>query len=371
MVQKKSEITQQRRFAFKEVPDSVQWAAIIASVLGLIFVSPFFGVILFSALVAYIFNPLYLRVLRRTKRQSLAIGTAIVAATLSVLIPLTFVIGITVQQANTLVDTYNVQSGSLNSQRIDELINQGTDRFNKVVTSIPGGESLEVKKEDLVNGAKNAASKALNGFVNMALSASGAITGLITSTILALFLISSMLRYQRQLLDFVRKISPFHEQITNSYFDQAGAMTRAMVKGQLVIAIVQGLLSAVSLWMVGLDYFSFFLVLLTFLSFIPLGAGIVTIPIGIIYIATGNWPQGIFLIAWHLLVVTNIDNFLRPRLVPKNARLDQSLLLLSVFAGIPIFGPAGVIYGPVVMILLVATLRLYAEYNKDAEKPNI
>jgi predicted PurR-regulated permease PerM len=153
------------------------------------------------------------------------------------------------------------------------------------------------------------------------------------------------------------------------YLAQAGAMTKAMVKGQFVIAIAQGFASAFSLWVTGLDYFWFFFVLLTFLSFIPLGGGIVTLPLGVVLIATGHIWQGIFVILFHLLVVSNIDNLLRPRLVPKTVQLNSALTLLGVFSGLALFGAIGVIYGPVIMILLVTTFRMYADYNRRVAKP--
>jgi predicted PurR-regulated permease PerM len=85
---------------------------------------------------------------------------------------------------------------------------------------------------------------------------------------------------------------------------------------------------------------------------------------------------GIFVITWHLLVVTNIDNFLRPILVPREARLDSALMLLAVFAGITMFGFWGIIIGPVLMIVIVTTVSVYLLVYKgvplddpDADEP--
>lgn len=355
----------------KTVPKSVQIAALVALVVGGLFVSPYFGVILFSALVAYIFNPVYLEVLKRTKRASIAISATLVVATLCFVLPLALVIGITVSQANSLLDKYATEDGKLNSAQLEDVVTDGTSRVNQFVTGIPGGENFSIDKNDVVNSLKDAATSALNGFVDFIVSAGGAVSSFISGTILAIFLIASLLKYQKELLKFLQDISPFHKEVTGMYLYRAGAMTRAMVKGQLLIAICQGAASAFSLWLVGMDYFWFFFMILTFLSFIPLGGGILTIPIGIIYMLTGNIVQGVFLIAFHLLVVTNIDNVLRPRLVPKDARLNQALVLLSVFAGVAMFGPTGVVYGPVIMILLVATLQMYSDYNKLTTKPHL
>ena len=145
-------------------------------------------------------------------------------------------------------------------------------------------------------------------------------------------------------------------------------MTKAMVKGQFIIAACQGFASALSLWLVGVNYFGFFFIFLTFLSFIPLGAGIITIPIGVVFILTGHFWQGAFIIVWHMFVVSMIDNILRPHLVSPNTRLNTALMLLAVFAGMATFGFLGVVYGPVIMILLVTTIKIYAEYNSQRNR---
>jgi Ca2+/Na+ antiporter len=79
----------------------------------------------------------------------------------------------------------------------------------------------------------------------------------------------------------------------------------------------------------------------------------------------GNVFGGIFVIAFHLVVVTNIDNVLRPILVPREARLDSALMLLAVFAGIAMFGFWGIVIGPVLMIVVVTTISVYLAVYKD------
>ncbi len=100
---------------------------------------------------------------------------------------------------------------------------------------------------------------------------------------------------------------------------------------------------------------------------IPLGSGIVTIPFGIGMMFFGNVAGGLFVVLFHLLAITNIDNFLRPILVPKEARLDPALMLLSVFSGIGMFGFFGIVLGPVLMILIVTTISVYLAVYKGVE----
>ena len=158
-----------------------------------------------------------------------------------------------------------------------------------------------------------------------------------------------------------------------------GAMVKGTVMGQFVIAVCQGVAGAASIYIAGFHQgFFLFAVLLSALSVIPLGGGVVTIPFGIGMILFGNVFGGVFVIVFHLVVVTNIDNFLRPVLVPKAARLDSALMLLAVFAGIAMFGAWGIVIGPVLMIVIVTTISVYlavykgvpmAQPDDDDEKP--
>jgi predicted PurR-regulated permease PerM len=135
-----------------------------------------------------------------------------------------------------------------------------------------------------------------------------------------------------------------------------------------LIALAQGFTSAFALWVAGVDYFWFFFLICSFLSFIPLGAGVVTIPIAFILILSGDILSGLFIIAWVLLVVSTIDNFMRPRLVADGARLNSALMFLAVLSGLALFGFIGIVYGPIIMILIVTTLYVYSDYSSKAKR---
>jgi predicted PurR-regulated permease PerM len=161
-------------------------------------------------------------------------------------------------------------------------------------------------------------------------------------------------------LGLIRTLNPLGEEVSDLYMAKIAAMVRATVRGQFIIAAFQGIAGAVSIYIAGLhEGFFMFAIFLTALSFIPLGSGIVTIPLGIGMALTGNVIGGIFVVAFHVIVITNIDNAMRPFLVPKQAYLNPSLMLLSVFAGLGMFGFWGIILGPVIMIIIVTTISVY------------
>jgi predicted PurR-regulated permease PerM len=166
----------------------------------------------------------------------------------------------------------------------------------------------------------------------------------------------------------IRQLNPLGDEVTDLYLRKTGSMVRGTVNGQFVIALCQGVAGAASVYVAGFHHgFFIFAILLTALSIIPLGGGIVTIPFGIGMIFYGNIIGGVFVVAWHLLVVTNLDNFLRPILVPRDARLNPALMLLAVFAGIAMFGPWGIVIGPVLMIVIVTTIDVYLAVYKGVE----
>jgi len=193
----------------------------------------------------------------------------------------------------------------------------------------------------------------------------GGLLGGITAAVLFLYVFISLLTNRERVQLLIRKLNPLGEQITDVYLEKMGAMVRGTVRGQFVIALAQGLTGAASIYIAGFhDGFFIFAILLTALSVIPLGGGILSLPFGIGMILFGNVWGGVFVIAWHLIVVTNIDNVLRPILVPKQASLDSALMLLAVFAGITMFGFWGIVIGPVVMIVIVTTVSVYLAVYK-------
>ncbi len=352
----------------KQIPPAVRIATIIALLGGLYFLRNFVGVILFSALLSLVFNPIYKTVLRKTHVQAVALAATLVSMTVAAVLPLLIITGLGITQAASVVDDIKQSGVSVGNANVEELINTGTERANKTLAALPGGESLQIDRTKVNGWLKSGATQALQALLSVLKKVGLGFFGFVTTVIVAIFLIMAMLRYQRELLDFIRGLSPFHRDVMDVYIRRAIIMTKAMVKGQFVIAVAQGLASAASLWVVGVDYFWLLFVILTFLSFIPLGGGVVTIPIGIILLFTGNIWQGLFVIIFHLTVVSFIDNLLRPRLVAADAHLDTALMLLAVFAGIAAFGAAGVVYGPVLMILIVTTLEMYVAFNRSSHK---
>jgi predicted PurR-regulated permease PerM len=175
---------------------------------------------------------------------------------------------------------------------------------------------------------------------------------------------SGILVNKDKLVELAKQASPLDNEIDNLYLKRIAAMSIAMVKGTFIIALLNALVTGFFLWIAGVDYVAFWILISLFVSLIPLGAGIVSVPIGVVLILTGNIWQGLLQIISYLLIVSNIDNLLRPKLVPKESGLHPALTILGIFGGIKLFGFLGIIFGPMLMIFLVTTFEVYMKYYR-------
>jgi len=329
----------------------------IALVGGFLFLNPYFSLIAFAAILAFMFNPVYQRLERRWNNPNRSSMVTLVIALSTLILPLLAVIAISIRQIDSLSD-------DINSATVTQFINDSINSVNQLLSRF--NAQLTLDQATITNSVeqyiKNLGQTSLKSIPGLFSS----FFGFFSTAIIFLFVFLSILKNQKTIVKTAHSLNPLGKKISRLYLTKTAAMTKAMVRGQFIIATLQGLTDASLLAAAGLpQLFFFFFVVLTALSIVPLGGGIVAIPIGIIMILTGNIWGGVLVIAGHILIVTNIDNILRPQLVPKEAKLDSALTLLSVFAGLKMFGFLGIVIGPVIMILIVTTIQVYQEVHGE------
>jgi predicted PurR-regulated permease PerM len=335
-------------------------ATVIAILFGAYFLRTYFILIVVAAVAAYLFQPLYTRLNKRLG-AGLSATLTLLAAFAAVIVPLSLFVFLAVIQITTMVERVAVwvQHTDLSAlgDRSLALANELLDRLPFV--------NYDITPESLQGWMTTVAQEVGKWLLGLLQGAAGGAFGAITAGILFLYVFLSLLTNRDKVLLLIRRLNPLGEEITDLYMSKMGAMVKGTVMGQFVIAVCQGVAGAGSIYIAGFHQgFFLFAVLLSALSVIPLGSGIITIPFGVGMILFGNIFGGVFVILFHLIVVTNIDNFLRPILVPRAARLDSALMLLAVFAGIAMFGAWGIVIGPVLMIIIVTTISVYLAVYK-------
>lgn len=170
----------------------------------------------------------------------------------------------------------------------------------------------------------------------------------------------------------IMALSPLKDAEESQLLKNFVSISKATLKGSLVIAIVQGLIMTVAFVITGFSSPIIWGVITIFVSLIPLfGAGLVWLPAGIIMLFMGNIWQGITIIIFGALFVSTIDNFLRPKLVGKETSLHPILVLISTIGGIMLFGIIGILLGPVIVVLFISLLDIYQiEFKNELEKMN-
>lgn len=353
-------------------------ALAVATVLALLFVAYFlrnyFILIVVAAVASYLFAPLYDR-LRKRFNPGLSATITLLAVLGSVIIPVSLLVLFAVVQISSMIQSV---SDWVAKTDLSALGDKALAIVNEALARVPLMHDVQLTPDLLRERMSTVAQHVGEYLLGFLQGAAGGLVGGITAAVLFLYVFLSLLTNRAQVATLIRQLNPLGEEVTDLYLQKMGAMVKGTVRGQFVIALAQGVSGAASIYIAGFhEGFFIFAILLTALSVIPLGGGILSIPVGIGMILFGNTFGGLFVIAFHLIVVTNVDNVLRPILVPREARLDSALMLLAVFAGIAMFGFWGIVIGPVLMIVVVTTISVYLAVYKgvpldqfdDADEP--
>jgi len=348
---------------------SIAVATMISVLFAGWFLRSFFILIVFAGVLAYLFSPIHRWLQRKKMKKGGAAALTLIISIFMVLVPLTLIAIFATSQLKTVVSDV---ASLMKTFDIGEASSKLVDFLNGILDSLPFG-NFSVSQDSLVNGIKDGLQSLGTFLVNEFSGAVSGVAGLVSSLIIYVYLFLAFLTNGDKLIEMFRQLNPLGEKISDIYLKKVAAMVRGTVQGQFIIALVQGLIGAATFALVGYsDLFFVLFVIFTVMSIIPLGAGIISIPLGMIMLVTGNVSGGVIVILQHLVINTNVDNILRPILVPKEARLDAALMLISVFAGIRVFGFAGIIIGPTIMILVVTTIKVFLEvyrnYTTDEEK---
>ena len=303
---------------------------VVALFFGAYFLRRYLILIAVAAVIAYLFTPLYNR-LRSRMNVGLSATFTLLATIAIVGIPLGGVIFLAVLQISQMVTgiTHWVAQNDLTAlgQRLLE-------SANRLLTQVPFMHinlTPEGVRAAIARVGQNVGEIALH----FARDSVGSLATIVTSAIIFLYVFLALVVNGPKVIALFRDLNPLGQEVSDIYLAKIGAMVTATVRGQFIIAVCQGVAGAISIYIGGIhDGFFMFVIFLTALSFIPLGSGIVTIPLGIGMALFGNVVGGVFVVLFHLIVVTTIDNVLRPFLVPKSAHLSPALMLMSVFAGL-------------------------------------
>ena len=321
---------------------------LVVSIAFALVLKPFFGTIFWACAITIIFYPFNLRL------QKWLGGRSNTSALLTLLTCILVVVLPTIFLVTSVVKEGAVFYGKLESGEI----NPG-QYIEQVRTAFPAlQQTLEKFDIDLANIKKSALAMGVTSgkFIAQNLVSVGQNTFvLIINICLMLYLSFFLLRDGNQLLELLIRALPLGDERERMLFAKFGEVTRATIKGNLVIAIVQGSLGGLIFWILGIPGALLWGVIMAVLSLIPaVGPALIWAPVSLYLFATGDNVKATILIGFGAGVIGMIDNILRPILVGRDTKMPDYIVLLSTLGGLGLFGINGFVIGPLVAALFMA-----------------
>jgi predicted PurR-regulated permease PerM len=314
---------------------------------------PFFGAIFWACAVAVIFYPVQNKMLQRwPSRPNLAALATLCLCILVVILPVVFVVSSVVTQGFVVFD--KLQSGEINPAHYLELIHDAFPSLQATLRKF--GIDLGRLKEEILNVAMTSGKFLAQHTLSVGQNA----FQFIFSLVLMLYITFFMLRDGSKLVDLLMRALPLGDDRERILFALFAEVTRATIKGNMVIAVVQGTIGGLTLWALDVDGALLWGGVMAFASLIPaVGSALVWVPVALYLAAIGETSSALILVGIGVAIIGTLDNILRPILVGRDTKLPDYLVLLSTLGGIGLFGVNGFVIGPLVAALFIAFWKIF------------
>jgi predicted PurR-regulated permease PerM len=328
-------------------------------------IQPFAGPLVWALFIAFLLNPLHVWLTRRLKGRAQLSAALLTVLTLIVLLgPLAALSAAFAAQVGDLLQT--AQSTVADQTRnnvfdltkvpwIADLLSWLDSTFGIKVTQVRGY---------VVEGSRAVLQSLASLGGKVFLGAFGAVFGFV----LMVFMLFFLVRDGAGMWSSLRELIPMSRQQKNKLFDHLAAVTRALVYGTGMTALIQGALVGISFLIVGLPSALVFGVIAALAALLPFGGtALVWIPAAIVLAAQGRWGAMAFMVVWGTLLVSLVDNVVRPMLVSGRAPVGTLTVFIGVLGGIAAFGAIGLFIGPIVLALIIALLEFALELRRAEE----
>ncbi len=331
--------------------------ALVTIGFGLV-LEPFWSAIFWACALTVIFYPLQTLLLRHLgNRPNLAALLTLSICVVMVVLPLLAIGASFIQEGVAFYQ--RIENGDLNPAATLEKIRQAFPMVSQTLLE------FGVDTDNLRQRLSEAAVEASRLLAKETLAIGQNAAGLFLQIGLMLYLAFFLLRDGAKLVELLVRAIPLGDVRERMLFAKFAEVIRATIKGNLVVAVVQGTLGGLILWILDIPAPVLWGVLMTFLSLLPaIGAALVWFPVALYLYATDQGGQATVLIAYGAIVIGLADNILRPLLVGRDTKLPDYVVLFSTLGGITWLGINGFVLGPLVAALFMAFWQIFmVEFN--------
>ncbi|UYV16477.1 AI-2E family transporter [Porphyrobacter sp. ULC335] len=337
---------------------------VVVSLLMAVIVYPFAQPLLWAALVAIMFQPLYRNLLRRLRgRRNPAAGLSLLVIFFVVMVPAAWVASMVLEQALVLVATLQQQPLDLAAL------------FDAVYTNLPNVAQEAVDRSGWADIAmvqtrlQELLTESAGMIATQAVSIGSGALGFLLSFGVGLYVMFFLLRDGERIGRTVLCAVPVERSIADRLASRFLGIVRATIKGTGVVAVVQGVLGTVTLMIAGVPSALLFGVIMAIFALVPvIGSGAVWVPAGIWLLISGETWQGLFVLLTGFFVISSADNVLRPILVGRDTGIPDWIILITTLGGISLVGFSGIVLGPLVAGLFLASWSILREQRDEDEE---
>ncbi len=326
---------------------------------------PFLQALLVGAILSGLCHPLYRWMVRLFRgRESLASAVTLLILFLLIVGPISALLGLVVKQALTVsehaIPWLQERFGAAGSFDVHQWL---VERFPLIADLVPS-------QGEIVNNLGTAAKTAGGVLVTWASAFTAGTAGFFLHLFVMIYAMFFFLKDGRSILQKIFYYMPLRHEDEIRMLKRFVSVTRATIKGSLLIGLIQGSLAGIAFYFAGIDGAAFWGTIMVVLSVIPgIGTALVWVPTVIYLYVIGSPVSATLLAIWCAGVVGTVDNFLRPRLVGRDAEMPDLLILIGTLGGLFFFGPIGFVIGPVVCGLFLTALDIYGATFKSILPP--
>lgn len=319
----------------------------------------YIAVIVLALMFSIVVHPVYVYLKKKGVRPGLATFTTILVSFFLIIVPILLSVNLFVQETRQLI-----ADGLINTDSIVGVLESYVKGINSYLDTIPL-VNIQINSANIEDGFKsfgaNISKYVLGQAVAIGTSSVQFIINFFVFLILSYFAIPMLPAMKGYLL----KLSPLGDTVDEIYIDKVVALVISMIKSIFIIALAQGLLGTLFMWIAGVKYLLTLTMMMVIGSLIPVvGVAFITVPVALYLLAQGDISGAVIIMFGQVVFISNIDNILRAQLLSRDTSLHPAIMLMSIFGGLQVFGGLGLLFGPLVMILFLTSVQIYMDHYK-------
>lgn len=323
---------------------------------------PFASPLLWAALAAIMFQPMFQWFLARLGGENRAAIATLLVITFAVIIPALFIGGVVVEQATAVVVAF--QEGRIDFVSLFDAVYAALPQVVRNNLDVSGLGTAALVQER----AQELALESSGLIASQAVSITGSAFGFVLSFGIGLYVAYFLLRDGKSIGRQVVEHLPLARDVAEQLAERFLSIVRATIKGSIVVGLVQGALGGITYWIAGMPSVVLLGLLTAIFSLLPaIGPAIVWLPVAGYLLAVGDIWQGVLVLVSGVAVIGMADNVLRPILVGRDTGIPDWIILISTLGGIGAMGLAGIVVGPMAAGLFLAGWSILHANRQDVE----